>query len=108
MISNEVEISGYREAKREARGCTQNTTIQSSNIITLLSTIGVEVDLGFASFNCLLQRGESCFVLSNFLPGEEIIGSDIQFQFHYPFHVRIKDFKIKKKKNSKKNQKHNK
>lgn len=68
MISNEVEISGYREAKREIRGYTQNTTIQSSNIITLLSAIGDEVDLGFASNYYLLQRGESCFVLSNFFP----------------------------------------
>ena len=85
MISNEVEISGYREAKREVRGCTQNTTIQSSNIITLLSTIGVEVDLGFASFNCLLQRGESCFVLSNFLPGEEIIAVTSNSSFIIPF-----------------------
>lgn len=67
MISNEVEISGYREAKREIRGYTQNTTIQSSNIITLLSTIGDKVDLSFASINYPLQREESCFVLSNFL-----------------------------------------
>lgn len=37
MTKSKVEISGYREAKREVSCSTQNTIIQSSNITILIS-----------------------------------------------------------------------
>lgn len=39
MTKSKVEISGYKEAKREISCSTQNTIIQSSNITVLISAI---------------------------------------------------------------------
>lgn len=60
MISNEVELSGYRETKREDK-CYQNITMQNSNITTPVSVIDDQKDSGFASNQTFASKRRKLF-----------------------------------------------